>query len=161
MTVFLDITAAADHIRQVDEQLCGSRRQLLALDTPLTILLPLHLRNVSAPAAASCIAKRLLFTLTACAEQATTRSGVALAGQWLSGCINYLFTACPPEVRTFYSLLKLVRLQPVIRNRLFEGSLPVYHPLRRDRCIPNLLKELEPACVMILMGAGRIKQLHP
>lgn len=161
MAVFLDITAAADHIRQVDDQMYGSRRRLLALDTPLTVLLPPHLQDVSAPAAASYIAKRLLFTLTACAEQAVTRSDVALAGQWLSGCVNYLFTDCLPEERTFYSLLKLVRLRPVIRSRLFEDCLPIHHPLRRDQYIPRLLRELEPACVMVLMDAGRIKQQKP
>ena len=42
MAVSLNRVQAEDYIRRVDEELRQQRRRLLALDTPLAILLPQH-----------------------------------------------------------------------------------------------------------------------
>lgn len=49
MAVSLNRVQAEDYIRRVDEELRQQRRRLLALDTPLAILLPQHLRGLSNP----------------------------------------------------------------------------------------------------------------
>ena len=90
MAVSLNRVQAEDYIRRVDEELRQQRRRLLALDTPLAILLPQHLRGLSIPLVANYIAERLLFMLAACtgrtaalrrSTSSSGSSGEAVAGE--------------------------------------------------------------------------------
>lgn len=101
MATSLDRRQAEDFIRKVDDELYQQRRRLLALDTPLTVLLPQHLRGLSEPLVADYIADRLLFSLASCSGHAALRR----AKHWLEGCVSYLLHCCPPRERTFYYLL--------------------------------------------------------
>ena len=49
MAVPLNRHQAEERIRKVNDELCQQRRKLLALNTPLTILLPQHLQGLSTP----------------------------------------------------------------------------------------------------------------
>ena len=73
MATSLDRRQAEDFIRKVDDELYQQRRRLLALDMPLTILLPQHLQGLSKPLMADYIADRLLFSLASCSGHAALR----------------------------------------------------------------------------------------
>ena len=63
MAAQLNRVQAEDYIWKVDDELCQQRRRLLALDTPLSVLLPQHLLGLPPSVKADYIADRLLFTL--------------------------------------------------------------------------------------------------
>lgn len=153
MAVPLNRHQAEDFIRKVNDELCQQRRRLLALDTPLTILLPQHLQGLSAPDMVNYIAERLLFTLTAC-----TGPTAALwrAKLWLAGCISYLFHYCSPDECTFYYLIKLTELPQYVRFNLFAAHRPADDAIRRDETRPQVLEGLEVVCVMALMELGKV-----
>ncbi len=147
---------AENFIRKVDDQFHQQRRQMLALDTPLTILLPQHLQGLPTSATANYIADRLLFTLAACTGQTVCLSRARL---WLEGCIDYLFHRCNPIERTFYYLIMLTQLPRPTRNGVFENYFSAGHPLRYDREMPEVLRELEVVAVLLLFSAGKLRKM--
>lgn len=152
MATSLDRRQAEDFIRKVDDELYQQRRRLLALDTPLTVLLPQHLQGLSKPLVADYIADRLLFSLASCSSHAALRR----AKRWLEGCVSYLLHCCPPRERTFYYLLKLTELPQGTRFELFEGHRSADDPIRSDEDMPRILKGLEVVCVMEISEAGEL-----
>lgn len=154
MATSLDRRQAEEFIRKVDDELYQQRRRLLALDTPLTILLPQHLQGLSEPLVADYIADRLLFSLASCSGHAALRR----AKRWLEGCVSYLLLCCPPKERTFYYLLKLTELPQGTRFELFEGHRSADDPIRSDEDMPRILKGLEVVCVMSISEAGKLKE---
>ena len=84
MAVSLNRVQAEDYIQRVDEELRQQRRRLLALDTPLAILLPQHLQGLSNPLVANYIAERLLFMLAACTGRT---AALRRAKLWLESCV--------------------------------------------------------------------------
>ena len=154
MATSLDRRQAEEFIRKVDDELYQQRRRLLALDTPLTILLPQHLQGLSKPLVADYIADRLLFSLASCSGHAALRR----AKRWLEGCVSYLLHCCPPRERTFYYLLKLTELPQGTRFELFEGHRSADDPIRSDEAMPRILKGLEVVCVMAISESGKLKE---
>lgn len=154
MATSLDRRQAEDFIRKVDDELYQQRRKLLALDTPLTVLLPQHLQGLSKPLVADYIADRLLFSLTAFSGRT---AALRRAKYWLEGCVSYLFHCCPPKERTFYYLLKLTELPHGTRFELFEGHRSADDPIRSDEDMPRILKGLEVVCVMAISEAGKLR----
>ncbi len=153
MAALLNRHQAEDFIRKVNDELCQQRRRLLALDTPLTILLPQHLQGLSTPDMVNYIAERLLFTLSACTGHT---AALRRAKLWLEGCISYLFRFCLPNECTFYYLIKLTELPQYVRFNLFAAHRPADDAIRRDETRPQVLETLEAACVMVLMDAGKV-----
>lgn len=122
MAALLNRHQAEDFIRKVNDELCQQRRKLLALDTPLTILLPQHLQGLSTPDMVNYIAERLLFTLIACTGHT---AALRRAKLWLKGCISYLFRFCLPNECTFYYLIKLTELPQYVRfNFYLQRTVP-------------------------------------
>ena len=153
MAVSLNRVQAEDYIRRVDEELRQQRRRLLALDTPLAILLPQHLRGLSIPLVANYIAERLLFMLAACTGRT---AALRRAKQWLEGCVSYLLHCCPPKERTFYYLIKLTELPQNVRFDLFAIHRSTNDPICSDRDMPLILNGLETACVMAISEVKEI-----
>lgn len=156
MATSLDRRQAEEFIRKVDDELYQQRRKLLALDTPLTVLLPQHLQGLSKPLVADYIADRLLFLLASCSGLAALRR----AKYWLEGCVSYLLHCCPPRERTFYYLLKLTELPQGTRFELFEGHRTADDPIRGDEAMPRILKGLEVVCVMSISEAGKLRDMQ-
>lgn len=144
---------AEDFIRKVNDELCQQRRKLLALDTPLTILLPQHLQGLSTPDMVNYIAERLMFTLAACTG---CTAALRRAKLWLVGCISYLFRYCSPDECTFYYLIKLTELPQYVRFDLFAAHRPVDDAIRMDETRPQVLEGLEVVCVMALIAIGKV-----
>lgn len=153
MAVHLNRRQAEDLIRKVDDELCQQRRKLLALDTPLTILLPEHLKGLSIPLVANYIAERLLFMLAACTGRTAALQRAKL---WLESCVSYLLHYCPPKERTFFYLIKLTELPQDMRFELFESHRSANHPIRSDGDMPQILKGLEVVCVMAISEVKEI-----
>lgn len=156
MATSLDRRQAEEFIRKVDDELYQQRRRLLALDTPLTVLLPQHLQGLSEPLVADYIADRLLFSLASCSDHAALRR----AKRWLEGCVSYLLRCCPPREHTFYYLLKLTELPQGTRFELFEGHRSADDPIRGDEAMPRILKGLEVVCVMSISEAGKLRDMQ-
>lgn len=156
MATSLDRRQAEDFIRKVDDELYQQRRRLLALDTPLTVLLPQHLQGLSEPLVADYIADRLLFSLASCSGHAALRR----AKRWLEGCVSYLLHCCPPRERTFYYLLKLTELPQGTRFELFAEHHSADDPIRSDEAMPRILKGLEVVCVMSISEAGKLRDMQ-
>lgn len=156
MATSLDRRQAENFIRKVDDELYQQRRRLLALDTPLTVLLPQHLQGLSEPLVADYIADRLLFLLASCSGLAALRR----AKHWLEGCVSYLLHCCPPRERTFYYLLKLTELPHGTRFELFEGHRSADDPIRSDEDMPRILKGLEVVCVMAISEVGKLRDMQ-
>lgn len=153
MAVSLNRVQAEDYIRRVDEELRQQRRRLLALDTPLAILLPQHLRGLSIPLVANYIAERLLFMLAACTGRT---AALRRAKLWLESCVSYLLHYCPPKERTFFYLIKLTELPQDMRFELLESHRSANHPIRSDGDMPQILKGLEVVCVMAISDVRKM-----
>lgn len=153
MSASLNRHQAEELIRKVNDELCQQRRRLLALDTPLTILLPQHLQGLSTPDMVNYIAERLLFTLTACTHHT---AALRRAKLWLVGCISYLFRYCSPDECTFYYLIKLTELPQYVRFDLFTAHRPIDDAIRVDETRPQVLDGLEVVCVMTLIAIGKV-----
>lgn len=153
MAVHLNRRQAEDLIRKVDDELCQQRRKLLALDTPLTILLPEHLKGLSKPLMADYITERLLFTLAAYNGKT---AALRRAKLWLESCVSYLLHYCPPKERTFFYLIKLTELPQDMRFELFESHRSANHPIRSDGDMPQILKGLEVVCVMAISDVRKM-----
>lgn len=152
MNMSLNRRQAEDLIRRVDDRLQQERRKLLKLDTPLTVLVPPHLKGLPTPGVVGYISERLLFALASFPEYTSLRS----TRLWLDACLDYLFHYCLPVERTFYYLLKLTQLPRSTRDPLFEKSLSDDHPFRRDEAMPKPLEGLEVVCVMALSRVGKL-----
>ena len=153
MAVSLNRVQAEDYIRRADEELRQQRRRLLALDTPLAILLPQHLRGLSNPLVANYIAERLLFMLATCTGRT---AALRRAKLWLESCVSYLLHYCPPKERTFFYLIKLTELPQDMRFELLESHRSANHPIRSDGDMPQILKGLEVVCVMAISDVRKM-----
>lgn len=155
MAAQLNRVQAEDYIRKVDDELRQQRRRLLALDTPLSVLLQ-HLLGLPLSVKADYIADRLLFALAVGSMHYHTSADLQAARPWLSGCVGYLFQREEPPQRSFYYLIKLTELPQDARMAFFDGYLPPSHPLRRDADMLKLFRELEVICVMAISGVKKL-----
>ena len=101
MAAQLNRVQAEDYIRKVDNELRQQRRRLLALDTPLSVLLPQHLLGLPPSVKADYIADRLLFTLAVGAMHYYTSADLQAAQPWLSGCVAICFRGKNPRSARF------------------------------------------------------------
>ena len=151
MAAQLNRVQAEDYIRKVDNELRQQRRRLLALDTPLSVLLPQHLLACPRPS-------RLTISPTGCclhwqsgAMHHTPPPICRLRSLALRLCGLFVSEGRTPAALVLLSI-KLTELLQDARMAFFDGYLPASHPLRRDADMPQLFRELEVICVMAVSG---------